>query len=402
MSMSETSSPAVPLNPTISVRDHGVSEALGLWEPKRSLTLEAARRHTQMILLLRKVLMALAALMVIVLGFQFVGNSAATFDSPSATESVKMVGPRYSGRTSDGLPFYLTADTATRTLARRDEVSLINPVLEFIRADGAASSFVMAETGTFDDVNKELSLSGAVNLETDDGYSCQTLQAQISAREKRIEGADMITCSGAFGQVEGQAFEINKSYTEFVFKNGVESTLYQDPTQRAAIDPEAPDRQNAFAFRGDGPMTASADRAVYAGGTIDLFGKGTADDQVVIIKQGDAIINANEVQVLRRESTSETDGSLRLGEVNKIIAAGEFRYVTPETHVSGNQGVYERNKSLITVIGNVRVIQPGENVALTDRLVYNTTLETVRFSGQCQGRNCDGGGRTRFTLNSNR
>lgn len=400
--MSETPSSAVPLKPSLTVRDHGASEALGLWEPKRSLTLEAARRHTHMIRLLRKVLIGLAVLMVIVLGFQFVGNNSTTFDSPSATESVKMVGPRYSGRTSDGLPFYLTADTATRTLARRDEVSLINPVLEFIRADGAASSFVMAETGTFDDVNKELSLSGAVSLETDDGYSCQTSQAQISAREKRIEGSEMIACSGAFGEVDGQAFEINKSYTEFVFKDGVGGTLYQDPAQRGEIDPDAPERQNAFAFRGDGPITVSAERAVYVGGTIDLFGKSADDAETVTITQGDAVITANEVQILRREAMSDVDGSLRLGEVNKIIASGDFSYVTPETDVSGNQGVYERDKSLITVTGNVRVIQPGGNVALTDRLVYNTTLETVRFSGQCQGLNCDGGGRTRFTLNSNR
>jgi hypothetical protein len=399
----------------LPARDHGASEALGLWEPKRSLTLEAARRHTQMIVRLRKVLMALAGLMVIVLGVQFMGNSAATFDSPSATESVKMVGPRYSGRTADGLPFYLTADTATRTLARRDEVSLINPVLEFIRADGAASSFVMAETGTFDDINKELSLSGAVSLETDDGYSCQTTQAQIFAREKRIEGSEIISCSGAFGEVEGQAFEINDSYTEFVFKDGVGGTLYQDPAQRTDIDPSVPDKQNAFAFRGDDPIIVSANRAVYLRGTTDLYGTkkdetGSTSETIssdelaapVTIKQGDAIITANQIQILRREATSETDGTLRLGEVNKIIASGKFRYVTPETDVGGDQGIYERDKSLITVTGNVRVTQPGGNVALTDRLIYNTTLETVRFSGQCQGQNCDGGGRTRFTLNSSR
>jgi len=364
--MRETSPPAAKLSPSLPLRDHGASEALGLWEPKRSLTLEAARRHTQMIAMLRKVLMGLAAVMVIVLGFQFAGNNSTTFDSPSPTESVKMVSPRYSGRTADGLPFYLTADTATRTLARRDEVALINPVLEFIRADGAAASFVMAETGTFDDINKELFLSGSVNLETDDGYSCQTTQAQIFARAKRIDGGAPIACSGTFGDVNGQAFEINKNYTEFVFKDGVNAKIYQ----------------------------------VYSGGTTNLFAE--SPDKTVTVKQGDAGLNARDIQILRREATSDADGSLRLGEVNKIIATDNFLYQTPETNVAGDQGVYERDKSLITVTGNVRVRQPGGNVALTERLVYNTTLETVRFSGQCQGQNCDGGGRTRFTINSQR
>lgn len=388
------------LSPSLPVRDHGASEALGLWEPKRSLTLEAARRHTQMIGLLRKVLIAVAATLVIVLGFQFIGNSSTTFDSPNPTESVKMVNPRYSGRTADGLPFYLTADTATRTLARRDEVSLINPVLEFIRTDGAASSFIMAETGSFDDLNKELFLRGAVKLETDDGYNCTTTQAKVFAREKRVDGNEAINCLGAFGNVDGQAFEINNNYTEFVFKNGVNALIKQDPSQRSKVNPDAPDQQNAFAFRGDAPIAITADRGVYIGGTTNLFGLG--EDGSVIVTQGDAVINANKIQILRREATSETDGSLRLGDVNKIIAEKAFRYQTPQTDVIGNRGIYERDKSLITITGNVSVKQPSGNRVRTDRLVYNTVLETARFSGQCQGQNCDGSGRTRFTIKSNR
>lgn len=382
------------LRPALPVRDHGASEALGLWEPQRNLTLEAARRHTQRIQILRKMLIALAAALVIVLGFQFVGNNSTTFDSPNPTESVKMVNPRYSGRTADGLPFYLTAETATRTLARRDQVSLTKPVLEFIRADGAASSFVMAETGTFDDVNKELALQDGVNLETDDGYRCQTSQARIFAREKRINGDESIACTGTFGDVTGQAFEINKNYTEFIFKDGLNALIKQDPAQKSTIDPEANQTQNAFAFRGDGPIAVIAERGIYSGGTTDLFGS-------VNVKQGDATLNAQQVQILRREATSPADGSLRLGEVNTITATEDFRYQTPDTDVKGNQGVYERDKSLITVTGNVSVKQPEGNMVRTDRLIYNTVLETARFSGQCRGQNCDGGGRTRFTINGN-
>lgn len=389
-----TSAPAENLRPALPVRDHGASEALGLWEPQRSLTLEAARRHTQRIQILRKILIGLATALVIVLCFQFVGNGSTTFDNPNATESVKMVNPRYSGRTADGLPFYLTAETATRTLARRDQVSLTNPVLEFIRADGAASSFVMAETGIFDDVNKELKLRDGVNLETDDGYRCQTAHAHVFAREKRIDGTEAIACTGTFGDVSGLAFEINDNYSEFVFKNGVDAIINQDPIQKPDIDPKAVNTQNAFAFRGDGPIGVTAERGVYSGGTTDLSGS-------VTVKQGDATLNAQEVQILRRETTSEADGTLRLGEVNKIIAKEDFRYQTPETDVTGNQGVYERDKSLITVTGNVTVKQPGGNMARTDRLAYNTVLETARFSGQCQGQNCDGGKRTRFTFNGN-
>ena len=126
-----------------------------------------------------------------------------------------------------GLPFYLTADTATRTLENKTDVELLKPVLEFIRENGAEASVVIAETGTYDDVNKILNLRTDVDLKTDDGYSCQTTHARIFAREKRIEGDERIECDGSFGIVNGNAYEINDNYSVFVFKNGMDAIIEQ-------------------------------------------------------------------------------------------------------------------------------------------------------------------------------
>ena len=212
----------------ISGDGHAASEALGLWEPKRTLTLEAARKHSARIKVLRRMLLGLCVLLAAYLVYEFAtqSNTLSIYDDP--TESVRMENPRYSGRTTDGLPFYLTANTATRTLANRSEVSLIKPVLEFIREDGAQASFVVAETGTYDDVKKILNLRTAVDLNTDDGNSCKTTHARIFAKEKRIEGDERIECNGSFGIVNGNAFEINDNYTVFVFKNGVDALIDQN------------------------------------------------------------------------------------------------------------------------------------------------------------------------------
>lgn len=384
---------AVSSSPSTSSRDNSVADALGLWEPKRTLTLEAARRHTLRIKNLRKVLIGLAGLLVLFLIFQFVGSGTKTFDDPNPTESVKMVNPRYSGRTSDGLPFYLTADTATRKMANRTEVALIKPVLEFIRAEDAASSFVLADTGTYDDVKKILNLRTDVNLETDDGYMCDTTHARIFARDKRLEGDEPIACVGNFGTVNGRAFEINDNYKEFVFKDGMDAVIRQDPAKVTSTD-EGSSRsegQTSFAFGGDGPINITADRAVYIGGQTDLSGD-------VVVTQDGATIYSDTMNIFRQEATSEADGSLRLGEVNKIIATDNFRYKTAENDVTGNRGVYERDKNLITVTGDVLVKQPGGNTAKTDKLTYNTITETIRFSGNCQGRDCGAGGRTRVVI----
>jgi len=168
----------------ISSGDRSASDALGLWEPKRTLTLEAARKHTARIKVMRYVLLAICAGLAAYLVYEFATQSNTTFIDDNPTESVKMSFPRYSGRTTDGLPFYLTAESATRTLANKTEVALIKPVLEFIREDGAEASIVLAETGTYDDVNKILNLRNA--------------------------------------------YEINDNYKVFVFKSGMDAVIEQD------------------------------------------------------------------------------------------------------------------------------------------------------------------------------
>ena len=211
----------------ISSDGHAASESLGLWEPKRTLTLEAARKHSKRIRFMRWVLMTFCVGLAAYLVYEFATQSNTPFIEDNPTESVKMVNPRYSGRTEDGLPFYLTADTAKRTLANRAEVALANPILEFIREDGAAPSLVVAETGTYDDVKKILNLRSAVNLNTDDGYSCKTTHARIFARDKRIEGDERIECDGSFGVVNGNTYEINDNYKVFVFKEGMDAIIDQ-------------------------------------------------------------------------------------------------------------------------------------------------------------------------------
>ena len=206
---------------------HHASEALGLWEPRRTLTLESARRHSARVRLMQKALIAVALVLVAALVWEFSKRSPTSFDQVNPDESVKMINPRYSGRTSDGLPYYLTAKEAVRLTADANAVELTNPVLEFFREAGAGKSLVIAETGTYDDVNKILNLRTDVDLNTDDGNECKTTHARIYTRTKTIEGDEPISCTGTFGSVKGKAYEILDNYKTFVFKNGMSAVLEQ-------------------------------------------------------------------------------------------------------------------------------------------------------------------------------
>lgn len=217
---------------------HEVSEALGLWEPKRTLTLEAARRHSVRIKIIRVILIALAGLLIVALFWQFSNQSSGPLVNESPDESVKMINPRYSGRTDDGLPFFLTAGEAVRRNGNEKLVELINPVLHFYREAGVSESLIAAETGTYDDVEKILNLRTTVNLTTDDGTTCVSTHARIFARTKVVEGDEPIKCDGAFGKVNGNAYEILENYTVFVFKDGMDAVLDQDERSASEGTPQ--------------------------------------------------------------------------------------------------------------------------------------------------------------------
>jgi len=139
----------------------------------------------------------------------------------------------------------------------------------------------------------------------------------------------------------------------------------------------------AQVFGGDEPIKVLAEKATYEGDLTVLVGS-------VDVTQGVARIQSDKMNIFRSRADGEASGSLKLGTVNRIDARGNFRYTTPENNVTGDRGVYERDKGIITVTGNVKVKQPGGNTASTDKLVYNVNTETIRFSGKCQGSDCSG------------
>ena len=370
---------------TISTKhDRRASEDLGLWEPKRTLTLEAALVHTKRIRILRTLLLGLSAILVMGLLWQFLFDSGGPEPINDPTESVKMVEPRYSGRTGDGLPFYLIAETAIRRRTDRNTVLLDGPELEFIRDTGVEASTVISETGSYNDMSKVLELETDVKLKTDDGNRCNTIHARIFNVEKRIEGDKAISCFGEFGIVTGKTYAIEDDYKTFIFKDGMTADLEQDQ--------ETEDDGANFAFGGDGPIEISAEIGIYQGDKTDLR------ENVRVVQDG-AVITSDQMDVFRVQKESGVEPpSVKLGAIRRIIATGNFRYVTEENDIRGRQGVYERDKNIMTVTGDVVVVQPDGKRVEAETLTYNTQSGQVRFSGNCLGSECSGNGRTRIVL----
>ncbi|WP_371396751.1 LPS export ABC transporter periplasmic protein LptC [Fretibacter rubidus] len=365
--------------------DHSVSEALGLWEPKRTLTLEMARRHSARIKLMRRVLIGGAVVLSALVIWQFASQPTG-FDLPDNPEdSVRMINPRYSGRTSDNLPYYLTASEAVREAEKTNAVKLAAPVLEFYRAAGAAVSKVVAKTGVYNDIDKVLDLSGDVDLNTDDGYACQTSQARILARDKAIDGNAPIACQGNFGTVNGNEYAITDNYKRFVFKGGMSAVIERDAALAGSSASDGAGNSASLGFAGNSPIDITAEEARYEDALTTLIGG------VTVLQDGTEI--TSETMIIERAKADKNVGdSLKLGEITTIDARGDFVYITPDRRVSGDRGVYEREKDIITVTGNVKLVQKGSSRTDTtvtgNRLVYNLATKKAEFGQDCTGDDC--------------
>ncbi len=224
---------------------NGNGHALAMWEPRRALTLDAARKHSRLVRLLRRLLMGLAGLLLGVLAWFFISVPKTITPVDNPDETVKMIHPVYKGRTSDGLPYRITAKEAVRLIANPTETSLVDPVLNFLRDAGSEESQIIALKGLYNSEQQILELYQSVHLKTDDGYDCKTAHARIYVKKKRIEGDKPIECSGSFGLVRGHAFEINDNYQEFVFKNGMQARIIQESSRTDPLqtDPAKQDAQ---------------------------------------------------------------------------------------------------------------------------------------------------------------
>jgi len=124
------------------------------------------------------------------------------------------------------------------------------------------------------------------------------------------------------------------------------------------------------------PTTISADYAEYQGNKTILTGG-------VDVRQGDVRVLADKMTV---HSTST--GGVAQSEFTRIVAEGNFYYLTPDQEVRGHKGVYTKVDDTFVVTGDVILKSSDGNVITGSTLYYNLTTQNARVVGTCEGRKC--------------
>lgn len=148
-----------------------------------------------------------------------------------------------------------------------------------------------------------------------------------------------------------------------------------------------------FAGSDGGDIELYADDAVSAGGVTTLTGQ-------VDARQGDVRILANQMVIYARDR-DEAGAVASVGtiadDIERIVATGEFYYITPEQEVRGHQGVYEAASDTFEVTGDV-ILAQDESVVRGTRLIYELSTQRARVLSECQGRRCGREGRVAILI----
>lgn len=153
----------------------------------------------------------------------------------------------------------------------------------------------------------------------------------------------------------------------------------------------APPAMAQVSFGGDKPIEVKAERAAYKGPMTVLTGD-------VEVLQGTSEIHSQRMDLFRLEVPQDNEAGFSYGNINRIVAVGDFKYITPENSVKGNRGVYERDKNIITVTGDVIFTQKNGNTATGDKLTYDLTTNRARFASACTGQECSNSDRVEIKI----
>lgn len=95
----------------------------------------------------------------------------------------------------------------------------------------------------------------------------------------------------------------------------------------------------------------------------------------VELKQERSRLRANTIEVYRKKNGKSCGGDL-----DRMEAAGDIFYVTPEQRIRGDRATYQASSSIMTVTGDV-ILDQGGNIIRGRRLVINVDTGTANMDG---------------------
>ena len=195
-----------------------------IWAPRRRVSLERARRRSRLVLVLRRLFVALAgASAASVFVFMAVFTAQGGFSggaSLSGAEPLTMLNPRFTGREENGSAYRLTAEMAVREVVGQRLIKLNGPLYQ--TQEGAS---LLAPKGEYDEAAAQVRLTEGVTLVDRQGNRFVTPSVLIDLATGVVSGINGVTGAGPLGVVRARSYELRRSDGALVLQGGVTGML---------------------------------------------------------------------------------------------------------------------------------------------------------------------------------
>ncbi len=153
------------------------------------------------------------------------GRIAMTFERLGKVENdLAMIKPRLTGMDDQGLPFMISALSATQVSRGSDSVEMSDVTADISLKDGS-SLHLTAGKGLVDTKGRVMQLSGGIHLTTTDGYDARTAAANADLKAGTVHGEQPIEADGKFGHISAQRFAMNRDKRQLLFTGRVRMLL---------------------------------------------------------------------------------------------------------------------------------------------------------------------------------
>ncbi len=205
------------------------------WEPKRAQTLKRARRRSRLVGGLRRLFVAGAgasfAAVFVFMGLYAIegGFSAGQY---TASEPLRMINPRFTGRTEQGGPYQLSAEIAERPQGDSQPIELVAPVYRT-----EAGTIMLAPRGIYDERAKTVVFDGEVLFADAAGNRFTTPHMLVDLDRGTITGQGGVTGAGPLGVLQAGAYELRDSDRALVLSGGVRGQIPDRDQQNGEAAP---------------------------------------------------------------------------------------------------------------------------------------------------------------------
>ena len=199
------------------------ADAMPAWEPRRALSLRAARRRSRLIAALRRIFVAsagasFASVFVFMALFAVEGGFNRSYYS--AAEPLRMINPRFIGRTERGGPYQITAETAERARGENEPIELVAPVYRT-----ETGTVMLAPRGVYDEGGRKLVFQGDVLFADRGGNRFTTPNMMVDLEQGALVGQGGVTGAGPLGVVRADAYELREGDRALVLRGGVRGQI---------------------------------------------------------------------------------------------------------------------------------------------------------------------------------